>query len=193
MLYTSGKTVSLLTDLYRAAADTSLWPNWLESLASQHRADHAAIFSRETKGDAWLSAVFNISQEQTQVYQAYFAEKDEWLRGGESILRTGWVGIGQQLCPEQRLVRTEFYNDYLRKFGEHFQCGAIINKDSEIVTALSLLRSKHHGSFSMVFILYDRSCRIFERQFSCIVGSLQSFGEALYWRRPSTNAHAALY
>lgn len=85
MLYTSGKTGSLLTDLYRAAADSSLWPNWVESLAGQHRADHAVIFSRETfscetQGDAWLSAVFNISQEQNQVYRAYFAEKDEWLR-----------------------------------------------------------------------------------------------------------------
>src|SRR5437016_5971258 len=92
-----------------------------------------AIFSRETTGSARLSAVFNISEEQTEAFRDYFAAKDEWLQGGRSILRTGWVGLGQQLCPEQELVKTEFYNDYLRKFNEHFQCGAIINKDPEIV------------------------------------------------------------
>ena len=63
------------------------------------------------------------------------------------MLRTGWSGIGQMLCPDQSLLKTEFYSDFLRPFNVFHQCGGIIHRQDSVEAAISLLRPRNAGEF----------------------------------------------
>src|SRR5262249_53430918 len=69
-----------------------------------------------------------------------YAEVDEWFKGGAGIIRTGWVGTSQMLCPDAKLVKSEFYSDFLRPFDVFNQCGGIIRHTGTANSAISLLR-----------------------------------------------------
>ncbi len=58
----------------------------------------------------------------------HYAQEDVWVKGGQGILRTGWVGVEQSLCPEEKLTKSEFYSDFSRHCDVFHQCGGILQQ-----------------------------------------------------------------
>jgi DNA-binding CsgD family transcriptional regulator len=57
------------------------------------------------------------------------------------------VGIGQSLCPEKKLLNSEFYSDLLRHYDIFHQCGGILQQTASANSAITLLRPRRKGSF----------------------------------------------
>jgi DNA-binding CsgD family transcriptional regulator/PAS domain-containing protein len=81
------------------------------------------------------------------LYTGYYANLDEHYISGKQILRTGWCGAGQSLVSDQRLLKTEYYNDYMRKFDMFNLAVAALQINSTGFSVLSLLRSRRKGAF----------------------------------------------
>ena len=56
--------------------------------------------------------------------------------------------VGSEYLPEAELVRSEYYNDYLRPQGLFYMTGVAIQPDSSIIMSLSALRGHSRGAFS---------------------------------------------
>jgi DNA-binding CsgD family transcriptional regulator len=81
------------------------------------------------------------------LYETHFGATDAWYLGAKGKLHTGWIADGRQLCSPDHLKTTEFYNDFLRRFGWLHQCHAIIEIEEETVSAIALLRKASSSPF----------------------------------------------
>jgi DNA-binding CsgD family transcriptional regulator len=79
-------------------------------------------------------------------YEEYFVTINPWLQSNP--FRRGVVAAGDQFLNDQELVRTEFYNDFLRAQDWFYSCGVLIAQDELTTSEISVLRSRRAGSFT---------------------------------------------
>lgn len=80
-------------------------------------------------------------------YQTYFAERNVWLTEGASKLKPGAVLTGEELCTEEKLLRSEFYNDFLRPLRVRYSIRAIIEAAPEPLSYLFAVRPARRRPF----------------------------------------------
>lgn len=74
-------------------------------------------------------------------YAEYFAERNPWL-GISIIYQTGRVHLGSEIIADSDLVRTEFYDGFLRRFDAHHRLCGVVLRDRNETCFLSLMRSR---------------------------------------------------
>jgi PAS domain-containing protein len=134
--------------IYHAAADPRGWNAVLSDIASITKSTMSCLFwsgSRRTHYD--YIASLGVPEWYLKEYAEYFVETDEWFKGGRGILKSGWVGRSQELCSDQRLARTEFYSDFLRRADVFHQCGGVMTMAGCRLATVSLLRPKKLGAY----------------------------------------------
>jgi DNA-binding CsgD family transcriptional regulator len=62
--------------------------------------------------------------------------------------RRGVVAVSQQVLNNRELVRTEFYNDFLRPQDWFYSCGVLIARDRSTTSEITAIRSLRAGSFT---------------------------------------------
>jgi DNA-binding CsgD family transcriptional regulator len=144
----SDQVSALLSKVYDAAASPYAWNTFLDAFATASDASVAALFWHDEEHRQYdIMALHGASDEYVPLYTRHYAQVDEWITRGTGILRTGWVGTSQMLCPDEELVKTEFHSDFLRRFGLFHQFGGILTQHGRARSAITLLRPKRHGSF----------------------------------------------
>jgi DNA-binding CsgD family transcriptional regulator/PAS domain-containing protein len=83
-------------------------------------------------------------------YQTYFAERNVWLTEGAAKLKSGAILTGEELCSEETLLRSEFYNDFLRPLRVRFSIRAVIDAAPEPLTYLFAVRPSGRRPFGSV-------------------------------------------
>jgi DNA-binding CsgD family transcriptional regulator len=140
--------LNLVGSIYEASIFPDRWVQVLDQLKLLTRGNQAALMLRDFAHQQYGIAVqSNIPPEAQRLYDEYYAQRDEWFLRGKVILQPGWVGTGQMLCPENELIKTEFYNDLLKRYEMFHQCGMIVAMQDERMFAVSLLRPKRWGAF----------------------------------------------
>jgi DNA-binding CsgD family transcriptional regulator len=140
--------LSLVGLLYDAVADTARWDVFLRTLADRLGAESSSLllYSPEDRtGNLDISA--GLSRSARQRYQEYYAGIDQWGIQGGHLCHPGAVLLGQELCPERLMLRSEFYADFLRPIGAHHQICSIIAQHGVALSALTSLRAQSAGSF----------------------------------------------
>ena len=79
-------------------------------------------------------------------YQEYFVTTNPWLVGHP--FRRGVVAVGEQILKDRELVRTEFYNDFLRPNDWFYSCGVLAARDQSTTSEITAVRSRRAGSFT---------------------------------------------
>src|SRR5262249_53505282 len=98
---------------YEAATDPSRWNDFLRSFSEAIHAPSAVfLIHNKTRQKANASEVINVDPAWAKSYQEYFVTINPWLESDP--FRRGVVAAGEQFLNDQELVRTEFYNDFLR-------------------------------------------------------------------------------
>jgi DNA-binding CsgD family transcriptional regulator len=132
---------------YEAATDP---PRWNDFLRLFNEAIHApsAVFlihdNTHQKADA--SEVIGVDPAWVKSYQEYFVTINPWLESNP--FRRGVVAVGEQILNDRELVRTEFYNDFLRPQDWFYSCGVLIAQDQLTTSEISVIRSRRAGSFT---------------------------------------------
>jgi len=144
----SDQISDLVSKVYDAAAGPNGWNTFLGAFATASHALVAALFWHDEENRRYdIMALHGAPDEYVSLYTQHYAEVDEWITRGKGVLRTGWVGTSQMLCPDTDLIKTEFHSDYLRRFGLFHQFGGILTQHGRARSAITLLRPKRHGSF----------------------------------------------
>lgn len=103
----------LLSLVYAAAVDNSMWPTFCSELNRQTNAP-VKLFGHSVDSHRSLGLVgAGWDPDGLQTYHDYFAELNPWARMNVAM-QPGMVGVSDMALPRQELFRTEFYNDWLR-------------------------------------------------------------------------------
>jgi DNA-binding CsgD family transcriptional regulator len=182
--------VDLIDQVYEVAFEPSLWPRCLETLrttfdASQAKFAYYDLANRE--GSVEVSA--GADPHFTELFRLRYARLNPWTRHARIEIRAGQVLHGDMLLADEELVRTEFYNDFLRPQDLHYWAGPTLFRNDQVLGTLLLSRSRKAGRFTdeeQAFMreltphlqrgaaLY-RKFREIELTRSCLLESVESF------------------
>src|SRR5262249_52229711 len=132
---------------YEAATDPSRWNDFLRLFSEAIHAPSAAFLiqnNRHCRAD--VSAAIGTDPVWIKSYEEYFASINPWWVG--RTFQRGMVEVGEQILSDRELVRTEFYNDFLRPQDRFYRCGVLIAQDEPTTSYISALRPRCAGSFT---------------------------------------------
>jgi DNA-binding CsgD family transcriptional regulator len=131
-------SADLIGDIYEAAVDDDRWP----SIAKV--AVEAAGFN---SGGVWIidnGAIADFSMtadglESASHYIAHYNKLDFWNQG---LMRGPWehARLGYELYPERELPKTEFYNDFLRRYEMYRPMAAVIRLGRNTFATVSTIQ-----------------------------------------------------
>jgi DNA-binding CsgD family transcriptional regulator/PAS domain-containing protein len=149
--------LSLIGLIYDAAGEPSKWPNFLEMFADALRGTVTTLLMYDTKfQNGNIAATVRIDPAEQKKYNQHFGGLDVWAVHGKRLLNHGSVRSGEELCPDDVLIKSEFYNDFLEPINAFHEISGIVVKKGSTLSAVTSLRSKAAGPFG------DNESRLFQ-------------------------------
>jgi DNA-binding CsgD family transcriptional regulator/PAS domain-containing protein len=143
---------NLIERLYEAAAETGLWPKFLESLNQQLGAERGSLLihcfeSGDTGRQGTQLFQSGFDPEAVQLYNRHYGKADPYAKGFFERNVRSEVGYCADLVDYDALRRGEFYHDFLKPFDTFYLCWIAVRSPGR-ATALSLVRSETRGPFN---------------------------------------------
>ncbi len=133
--------------IYEAAADPSRWNDFLSRFAEAIHAPSAVFLIHDkTRQQASVSVAVGSDPAWHRPYEEHFVSLNPWLAHHE--FQPGVVEVGEQILCNREVVRTEFYNDFLRPQDWFHCCGVLPTRDESTESYISALRSQRAGTFT---------------------------------------------
>jgi len=131
----------VVVQIYRATTEPELWNAVMERIGRRIGANLAAVHVHAQAGDtdpattvgAWGRRVPPGMRD----YESYYATRNVWVQHGAHLLKPGAILTGEQMCPEEILLRSEFYLDFLRPRDVRYSIRAVLTSDPEPLSYFS--------------------------------------------------------
>ena len=133
--------------IYDASLNPRLWPNLLRDLCNDIGATCGVIHVRDSITYEPLIAVESgVDPEGMNAYADYFYQCDVWAKRLYKI-KEGCASLGEKLVSDTDMTKTEFLNDFLRKYaGPHAMLGIPVRSES-LDSNFTLVRRANDGPF----------------------------------------------
>ena len=140
------KTFDRIVELtYTATIEPSAWTDALQLIGEGIDGAPAAIHVHSELTKATTLGVWGKPAPVTlKHYEEYYAARNVWLLRGERLLKPGAVLTGEDMCSDEELLRSEYYNDFLRPLGVRYSIRAVLTNDPEPLSYFSAARP--HGA-----------------------------------------------
>ena len=141
------RLLELVGLIYDAALDSELWPVFLEKFSNVFGASGAVFYLENLdhhRVDFITSA--RIDSSALQLYGEHYAAQDIWVQQAMS-LPPGTVVSSPMLLPNDKFIRSEFYNDFLQREDIFHLCSAIVEHKQSSWAAVSLYRPRPSEDF----------------------------------------------
>jgi PAS domain-containing protein len=143
-----GLLVELVSDIYDASMDRRQWPQVLTRLANAVDAATCAIAVRDYETETGrLEHFAKIGARYVKSYEEQYAYLDVWLQREERFQAPGAVWTSQQIVPDDKLVTTEYYRDWLAPQDLLHHLFGVLDRRGSVVTYLVFGRSESAGPF----------------------------------------------
>src|SRR5215469_2942553 len=135
---------ALVRLVYEAVDDPQLWD---AKFAEVVHAETAGLCT-EDKADQWGRNLATVGMDPAwrKSYEEYFVSRNPWQ--GRRKVFAGNVETGEQLFSNRELVKTEFYNDFLKPNGWLHECSAVTRVEKSTFSRIFSLRSPRSGAFT---------------------------------------------
>lgn len=119
---------NVIDRIYAAALDPACWTPTMEALADLHRARTAILFTPATPPSAGGYAISHGVSAQEMADWALYVDEDPWVAAAtrRNLFQDGMVVLGQDLVPDSELVRSRFYENFLRRYGNRHLCTGVV-------------------------------------------------------------------
>ena len=140
----------LLGTLYAAPTQPEHWDIFMERLCLATGITKSALISYDfaEHGLNMFSAMRGIDPESLPLYQSHFYKFDEWTNRLRRRKLAGRVLRGEEVWQEEALLKSAFYNDFLRKFNMHQVAGAVASLHPTLVEVFCIYRGPKEEEFS---------------------------------------------
>lgn len=125
---------SLVDLLYQAALDRAMWPRFLKGYSDLLDSGPTALQFHDLRHQAASADLASGADPELQrEYEQYFGTRNVFVLRGQPLFRTGLVITGEAIVPHAELVKTEYYNDYMKRVGAfHALAMVFYNEDDRI-------------------------------------------------------------
>lgn len=136
---------SLLAALYAAPLEPEKWQEFMDRLCALIDISCGYLIGHGGGSGVLLAGGgTNFSPEMFQLYDEYYSAQDPYAKPLLLNPRVGLVA-GDELYERERLVKSEVYNDFLRKYELESNSVLVCRCDHEQLEGLSLWRGPSHG------------------------------------------------
>jgi len=138
----------LIGAAYEAATDRCQWPAFLSSFARAVQSPSAALVVQDLcnpRGSASESLGFDPFWEGR--YLEYYGKINVWMHRARELFQPGEVSQSNHIVGDEELVRTEFYNDFLRPQNHFYSFGSVLTERAAVISFITAMRSRSAGPF----------------------------------------------
>ena len=138
---------ALVRLIYEAIDDPLVWDGFLTKFAEAVHSETAGLCT-EDKAGQWGRNLATVGMDPAsrKSYEEYFVSRNPWQPKRKVF--AGNVETGEQLVSNRELVKTEFYNDFLRPNGWLHECSAVTRVEKSTFSRIFTLRSPRSGAFT---------------------------------------------
>ena len=138
---------ALVRLIYEAIDDPLVRGAFLPKFAEAVHSETAGLCT-EDKAGQWGRNLATVGMDSAsrKSYEEYFVSRNPWQ--GRRKVFAGNVETGEQLFSNRELVKTEFYNDFLKPNGWLHECSAVTRVEKSTFSYVLTLRSPRNGAFS---------------------------------------------
>jgi DNA-binding CsgD family transcriptional regulator len=143
----SEAALPLIERLYDAAAEDDAWPSFLDAVARAIDGVAPGLYLTDRTTDATLFlAVSGLDPAWGRAYESYYRHRD-LRRARIRTLAEGSVFVGSALVDDRTLLRSEFYNDFLRPQGFFHFLGGLPLASDDVMAAVRVVRPRTARAF----------------------------------------------
>jgi DNA-binding CsgD family transcriptional regulator/PAS domain-containing protein len=143
-----GIVLDLIERIYAAAEDPRLWAVFLERLAQIVQGTVTAMVSEDFRaGQPSLAAGARLDSVLSRAYKEYLAFRNGKSSDAGAGLKTGDVVTSQTMPPFRDPAERKSYDELLRKLNVRHLLGAIVFREQDRVSWVSVLRPGRSGVF----------------------------------------------
>lgn len=140
----------LVGPIYEAATNPSLWPDVLRQLASEVGGTTTGFMIHEVADPQFSNSILvtvNTDPALTREYEGYYHSINSH---GDHIPTTqpGTVVWSQEYMTDTELQRSEYYNDFLKRYDLYYVVASFVTHDESQIVSTYTFRSQHAGPFS---------------------------------------------
>jgi DNA-binding CsgD family transcriptional regulator/PAS domain-containing protein len=150
--------LGIVAGFYDASMDWRLWPPILRQMGDAVHARSCAIASHDYETDTGrLEHLIDIDTDYVASYESRYAGRDVWLHQEEYFRSPGAVWTSQQIVPDNELVTTDYYRDWLAPQDLLHHLFGVLDRRGSVVTYLVFGRSEDAGPFgeTEIALLHD--------------------------------------
>jgi DNA-binding CsgD family transcriptional regulator len=140
----------VIARIYLATTEPGGWDSVIETIGRRLGASIAAVHVHAQAGDtdpATTVGRFGRRPSGLPSYEPYYAARNVWLRHGARLLKAGAILTGEELCPDEILLASEFYLDFLRPLDVRYSIRAVLTSDPEPLSYFSAGRPHRSKPF----------------------------------------------
>jgi DNA-binding CsgD family transcriptional regulator len=130
----------VVAEIYRATTEPERWNPVIERIGRRLGATIAAVHVHAAVGDvgpATTVGAWGRRRPGLRDYESYYASRNVWIINGAHLLKPGAILTGEEMCPDEVLLRSEFYLDFLRPLDVRYSIRAVLTGDPEPVSYFS--------------------------------------------------------
>ena len=134
----------VVAQIYLATTEPERWNAVIERIGRRIGANLAAVHVHAQAGDVEPSTTVGAWGRRLpglRDYESYYATRNVWVQKGAHLLKSGAILTGDQMCPDEILLRSEFYLDFLRPLDVRYSIRAVLTSAPEPLTYFSAGRS----------------------------------------------------
>jgi DNA-binding CsgD family transcriptional regulator len=137
--------IELIAAIYDAVGDASCWGSFLEAFGRATRSKQATLLigGKQLESPAMVVR-YGWTPQDDEAFASKYIHTDGWLLRGVS-LGEGEVIASHELWPEQEMVASTYYREFLQPRDWHFGMGCTYLRTPFGVSVISMLRSKKEG------------------------------------------------
>lgn len=137
----------LVDGIYEAGLEPQGWPAALESMQEVFGATSSRLFTHDHERNVGRFEYASTRDPARDRAYEECAGRNVWVQGGKGVRTPGTVKTGAEIVPDRDLVKTEFYNEFLRPQNMHHKLLGAIAGEDEAVTYLGFARSEDMAPF----------------------------------------------
>ena len=140
----------VVAQIYRATTEPDGWNPVIERIARRIGATIAAVHVHAAAGEvepATTVGAWGRRQPGLRNYESYYAARNVWVLHGAHLLKAGAILTGEEMCPDEILLRSEFYLEFLRPLDVRYSIRAVLTSDPEPLSYFSAGRPHRSRPF----------------------------------------------
>ena len=131
---------ALVRLIYEAIDDPGVWDTFLGKFAEAVHSETADLLTQDKAGQ-WARVIATVGTDSAarKSYQEYFVSRNPWLP--RRTVSAGAVETSEQILSNRKLIRTEFYSDFLKPNSWLHGCSVVTKVEDSTFSCIYSLRS----------------------------------------------------